>query len=414
METRRSLRHAEPQPGELISVRGRVSKIEVVAVAVIVLLVIVVVPLLNAHGLISNFAINLWGKYLCYALLAISVDLLWGYTGLLSLGQALFFTLGGYMLGMHLMLMIGKLGSYAQSGQNPNLLPDFMFFLGHTTLPSWWEPFYNFGFAVAMVIAVPALLAFIFGFLAFRSRIKGVYFSILTQALTYGASLMFFRNDMLMGGNNGFTDFRHIVGVDLRNATTQRWLFVATGVVLLAVYVSCRAVTLTKFGLIQRAIRDSETRVLFSGYAASTFKLFVFVLSAVVAGIGGALYVPQVGIINPSEMTPEKSLEAVVWVAVGGRGTLIGPIVGAVGVNALKSWATRAYPDWWLIILGVLFIAIVLLLPKGIVGIPGQLMALWSRGRRRAEPVETAPADSTPPSAPVRRATAPERSEVKL
>jgi urea transport system permease protein len=354
----------------------RFSKKELSLVLILGLFFIVVFPALNSAGVVDNFTINLWGKYLCYALLAISVDILWGYTGLLSLGQALFFSLGGYMLGMHLMLMIGKLGSYAQSGQNPNLLPDFLFFLGHTVLPSFWEPFYSFGFAAMLVFLLPGLIALIFGFLAFRSRIKGVYFSILTQALTYGASLMFFRNDMLMGGNNGFTDFKVILGANLRDAATQRTLYICTAVTLLAVYLGLRWLTTTKFGLIQRAIRDSENRVLFSGYAAANYKLFVFVLAALIGAIGGALYVPQVGIINPSEMIPEKSLEAVVWCAVGGRGTLIGPIIGAVGVNALKSWATRAFPDLWLIILGGMFILIVLFLPKGIVGIPAQLRAM--------------------------------------
>lgn len=358
---------------------------------------IVMLPYLNAMGGLSNFALNLWGKYLCYAVLAISVDLVWGYTGLLSLGQALFFSLGGYMLGMHLMLMIGKLGSYAQSGQNPNLLPDFMFFLGHTDLPSWWRPFYSFGFAAMMVVLVPALLSWVFGFLAFRSRIKGVYFSILTQALTYGGALMFFRNDMLMGGNNGFTDFRSILGSDLRSPGTQRGLFIATSLLLVGVYVLCRWLTKTKFGLVQRAVRDSEVRVLFSGYAAANYKLFAFVLAGVIASLGGALYVPQVGIINPSEMTPDKSLEAVVWCAVGGRGTLLGPIVGAIGVNALKSWATRAYPDSWLLILGILFILVVLFLPKGIVGIPGQVLALWKARRVRLDDV----VDVQSPEAPV-------------
>ena len=371
-----------------------ISKIELTFVLILGLLFIVVFPALNVAGVMSNFTINLWGKYLCYALLAISVDILWGYTGLLSLGQALFFSLGGYMLGMHLMLMIGKLGSYAQSGQNPNLLPDFMFFLGHTDLPSFWRPFYSFPFAIFMVLLLPGLLSLIFGFLAFRSRIKGVYFSILTQALTYGASLMFFRNDMLMGGNNGFTDFKFIVGANLREPATQRALYIATAVTLLLVYLGLRWLTQTKFGLVQRAIRDSETRVLFSGYAAANYKLFVFVLAALIGGIGGALYVPQVGIINPSEMIPEKSLEAVVWCAVGGRGTLIGPILGAVGVNALKSWATRAFPDLWLIILGGMFILIVLFLPKGIVGLPAQLRGLFTRQNRveRETPVANAPA----------------------
>jgi urea ABC transporter permease protein UrtC len=368
-------------------------RLEFIAVAIIATFLIVVFPLLNAQGIVSNFTINLWGKYLCFALLAISVDLLWGYTGLLSLGQSLFFALGGYMLGMHLMLMIGEQGVYAQAGKNPNLLPDFMVFLGHTFLPGFWRPFYSFGFAALMVVVVPGLLAGIFGFLAFRSRIKGVYFSILTQALTYGAALLFFRNSMLMGGNNGFTDFKLLLGSDLREAATQRGLFVATAITLLLVYVGIRLLNQTKFGLVQRAIRDGENRVLFSGYATAHFKLFIFVLSAAIASVGGALYVPQVGGINPSVMTPEKSLEAVVWVAVGGRGTLLGPIVGAVVINALKSWATRAYPDLWLIILGGLFILVVLFLPGGLVSIPARLKPLWRKLTAPKAPVveEAAP-----------------------
>lgn len=359
-------------------------RIEMIAVAVAAVSLIVVFPLLNAHGYVSNFTINLWGKYLCFAMLAISVDLLWGYTGLLSLGQALFFSLGGYMLGMHLMLMIGKLGVYAQAGKNPNGLPDFMVFLGHTFLPAFWRPFYSFSFSALMVLLLPGLIALVFGFLAFRSRIKGVYFSILTQALTYGGALMFFRNDMLMGGNNGFTDFKLLLDADLRQPATQRALFIASAIALVVVYVGCRLLSRTKFGLVQRAIRDGENRVLFSGYAAASFKLFIFVVSALIASVGGALYVPQVGGINPSVMTPDKSLEAVVWVAVGGRGTLIGPIIGAIAVNWLKSWATRAYPDMWLFFLGGMFIIVVLLLPGGLVSLPGRISA-WSK-RRTAAP----------------------------
>lgn len=354
-------------------------QIEIGAVAIIALFMIVILPIMNAEGWVSDFRINLWGKYLCYALLAISVDLLWGYTGLLSLGQALFFSLGGYMMGMHLMLMIGDQGVYAQAGKNPNLLPDFMVFLGHTYLPSFWKPFYSVSFSMLMVLLVPGILAGIFGYLAFRSRIKGVYFSILTQALTYGASLMFFRNGMLMGGNNGFTDFKSIFGMALPNAQTYRILFVATAITLVSVYVGCRWLSTTKFGLVQRAIRDGENRVLFSGYASAHYKLFIFVLSGLIASIGGALYVPQVGIINPGEMIPYKSLEAVVWCAVGGRGTLVGPIIGAVSVNALKSWATRAFPDMWLFIIGGLFILVVLFLPGGIVSIPKRIMVYWRR-----------------------------------
>jgi len=371
------------------------SKRETVVFAIVALFLAVVLPALNAAGIIAPFTLNVWGKYLCYAVLAISVDMLWGFTGLLSLGQALFFTLGGYMLGMNLMLMIAEKGIYAQSGQNPNLLPDFMVFLGHTQLPSFWKPFYSFPFAVLMVLLVPGIIAYIFGYLAFRSRIKGVYFSILTQALTYGAALMFFRNDMTMGGNNGFTDFRTICGADLRTPGVQRGLYICSAVLLLSVFLGCKWLTKTRFGLVQRAVRDSETRVLFSGYAAANYKLFIFVVCAMIAAVGGALYVPQVGIINPSEMTPEKSLEAVVWVAVGGRGTLIGPIIGAVSVNALKSWATRAYPDVWLLILGGMFVIVVLLMPKGIVGLPAQIKGIVRRLRSRGDTAPTEPAEST-------------------
>jgi len=366
-------------------------RVETTAIAVIALFLIVVFPLLNAHGVVSDFTLNLWGKYLCYALLAISVDLLWGYTGLLSLGQALFFALGGYMHGMYLMRMIGDLGQHKQP------IPDFLVFLGWTDLPGFWKPFSSFPFALAMVFLLPGLVALIFGFLAFRSRIKGVYFSILTQALTYAGALIFFRNNTLMGGNNGFTDFKFILGHNIREASTQRALFIVTAVTLLLVYLLCRWLSRTKFGLVQKAIRDGENRVLFSGYAAGHYKLFVFVLGAVIASVGGALYVPQVGIINPSEMTPDKSLEAVVWVAVGGRATLLGPIVGAVSINALKSWATRAFPDLWLILLGGLFILVVLFLPGGLVSIPGRVKELWRRCRaKKAGPSET----ETPPAAP--------------
>ncbi len=347
------------------------------ALVAIALFLVVGMPALNAAGVVSDFTLNTWGKYVCYAILAIAVDLLWGYTGLLCLGQALFFSLGGYMLGMHLMLMIGQLGQYKSD------LPDFMVFLGRKELPSFWQPFYSFPFAAAMVLALPGLLAGIFGFLAFRSRIKGVYFSILTQALTYGAALLFFRNDLYMGGNNGFTDFRTLIGADLRGPETKRMLYLASAILLVLVFLGCKWLTTSRFGLIQRAIRDSETRVLFSGYSAANFKLFVFVISAMIAGIGGALYVPQVGIINPSEMMTEKSLEAVVWVAVGGRGTLIGPVVGAILVNYLKSWATTKFPDLWLIIMGGSFVLVVLFLPKGIVGIPGQIREILARRQDR-------------------------------
>jgi urea transport system permease protein len=365
---------------------------------------IVVLPGLNAYAPstsalhISDFTINLYGKYLCYAILAISVDLLWGYTGLLSLGQALFFALGGYMMGMYLMRMIGDLGQYHKP------IPDFLVFLGWNNLPAFWRPFNHFGFALSMALLLPGALSLLFGYLAFRSRIRGVYFSILTQALTYGACLLFFRNSLLLGGNNGFTDFKYLLGYDLRSPTTQRGLFIASAVALLLVYLGCRWLSRTKFGLVQQAIRDSENRVLFSGYAAANYKLFVFVLAALIASIGGMLYVPQVGIINPSEMATDKSLEAVVWVAVGGRGTLLGPILGAIGVNALKSWATRAYPDLWLLFLGTLFVLVTLLMPKGLVGLPEQLGGLRRRlqARRKNRPaLEPAKPPAPIPAAPV-------------
>src|SRR5260221_13159116 len=378
---------------------------ELWGIAIGALIILVVLPALNAfvpeNGVfhVSDFTINLYGKYLCYAVLAISVDLLWGYTGLLSLGQCLFFALGGYAFGMHLMLMIGKPGQY----HSP--LPDFMVFLGYPKLPLHWEPFRSFWFAVTGVVLVPGLLALVFGFLAFRSRIRGVYFSILTQALTHGACLMFFRNDFTFGGNNGLTDFKFILGAPINSAVTKRWLYIAAGSLLLSIYLLCRVLTSTKFGLIQRAIRDSENRVLFSGYATAHFKLFVFVLASIISGLGGALYVPQVGIINPSEMAPDKSLEAVVWCALGGRGNLLGPILGAVGCNALKRYATHAFAEQWPYILGGLFIFATLFMPNGIVGLPDQLRRLRNRflntrnGASASSPEPVTPAPTAPANA---------------
>ena len=356
----------------------------VAALLAFTVLAVLIMPTLDVFGVIDHFTLNLWGKYLCYALLALSVNLLWGGTGLLSLGQGLFFALGGYMHGMYLMRMIGDQGQYHKP------IPDFLVFLGWTELPGFWKPFEYFSFAMLMVFLLPGLIAGIFGWLAFRSRIKGVYFSILTQALTYAGALIFFRNNTLMGGNNGFTDFKTELGFSLREPATQRGLFIATAVVLIGVVIFLRWLEGTKFGLVQRAIRDGENRTLFSGYATPTFKLFLFVLAAFIAAIGGALYVPQVGIINPSDMTPEKSLEAIVWVAVGGRGTLLGPILGAVSVNLLKSYATRAIPDLWLILLGGLFLLVVLFLPGGLVSLPEKLRGFWRRFRPTPAPAPAA------------------------
>lgn len=369
---------------------------EIWIVALLALIGLVVLPLLNGAVPIDSpfhlttFQMGVFGKYLCYAVLALGVNLLWGQTGILSLGQCLFFALGGYALGMHLMLLIGKLGQYQAD------IPDFMVFLEFTKrypdtggLPPHWIPFRSLAFAMAAVVVVPALVSAAFGWLAFRSRIKGVYFSILSQALTYAATLLFFRNDFTFGGNNGLTDFKFILGHDINQPATKRALYIASGILLLLTYAFCRWLTTTKFGLIQRAIRDSENRVLFSGYATAHFKLFVFVMAAIIAALGGALYVPQVGIINPSEMGTEKSLEAVVWCAVGGRGTIFGPILGAVGVNALKSYATHSFAEQWPYFLGILFILVTLFLPEGLAGLPARLKGL------RRKPAPATPESST-------------------
>jgi urea transport system permease protein len=354
------------------------SKVQLPLLIVAAIFFVVVMPMLNAFGYVEDYTLGNWGKYLCYGILAISIDLLWGYTGLLCLGQALFFTLGGYMMGMHLMRAVGG-----------TEMPDFLSMLGRQEWPSFFIPFISFPFAVSMMILVPGLLALVFGYLAFRSRIKGVYFSILTQALTYGAALLFFRNETLMGGNNGFTKYKTLLGFSLSEASTKRGLYIATAILLVLVVAGCKWLTNSRFGLIQRAIRDSENRVLFSGYSTANFKLFVFVTSAVIASFAGALFVPQVGIINPSEMETGKSLEAVVWVALGGRATIIGPVAGAVSVNALKSWATTgATADYWPLMLGGSFVLVVLFMPKGILGIPSQIQGLFVKLRRKDEESE--------------------------
>jgi len=335
----------------------------------ILLLALVLVPVLNQlipQGTffhVPDYLIALFGKILCYAIVAVALDLVWGYTGILSLGHGLFFALGGYAMGMHLMHQIAGEGVYRSA------LPDFMVFLDWKELPWFWHGFDHFPFALAMVVLVPGVLALVFGFFAFRSRVKGVYFAIITQALTFAAMLLFFRNNTGFGGNNGLTDFKRLLGFNLQEPSTRVGLYVVTVVVLCLTYLLCRYVVTSKLGRVMTAIRDAESRVVFSGYDSVHFKLFVWTLSAVLCGIAGALYVPQVGIINPSEMQPSNSIEIAVWVAIGGRGTLIGAILGALTVNWAKSWLTVAYPDLWLYFLGAMFILVTLFLPRGLVGI---------------------------------------------
>jgi urea transport system permease protein len=332
-------------------------------VAVLVPLLNQVVPATSAFHL-SAFGITLIGKYLCYGMLALALDLIWGYCGILSLGHAAFFALGGYAMGMYLMRQIGTRGVYGDP-----VLPDFMVFLNYKSLPWFWHGFNHFPFALAMVALVPGLLAFVFGWFAFRSRVTGVYLSIITQALTYALMLAFFRNDMGFGGNNGFTDFKDILGFDLHSDRTRVVLLLITILAVAATYTACRKIVESRAGRVVLAIRDAESRTRFLGYPVDSFKLWLFVFSGIVAGIAGALYVPQVGIINPSEFAPINSIEAVIWVAVGGRGTLYGAIAGAVLVNYLKTWLTGAFPEVWLFALGAIFVLVTLFLPRGIIGL---------------------------------------------
>jgi urea transport system permease protein len=357
---------------------------------------LVVLPVLHlavpaGHALhVSSFWITLVGKFMCYAVVALAMDLIWGYTGILSLGQGLFFALGGYAFGMYLMRQIGRDGVYGVD------LPDFMVFLDWKELPWYWAGSDSFLWALFLVVAAPGLLAFVFGFFAFRSRIKGVYFSIITQALTFAAMLAFFRNDMGFGGNNGFTDFKRILGYPITAPETRTVLYVLSGLYLLAALLLARWIVTSKLGRVLTAIRDQESRLMFLGYRTLSFKLFVWTAAAMMSGIAGALYVPQVGIINPSEMSPANSIEIAIWAAVGGRGTLFGPILGAFAVNGAKSWFTVAYPEYWLYFLGGLFVLVTLLLPRGLVGLAGKL--------RRPKPVagaaqQEAAAQATPPAA---------------
>jgi len=355
--------------------------------------IIAVLSLLpESSGLhVSGYVVSLLGKYLCYALLALSVDLVWGYAGILSLGHGAFFALGGYAMGMYLMRQIGTRGVYG----NP-VLPDFMVFLNWQELPWYWYGFDHFAFALLMVMVVPGLLAFVFGYLAFRSRVSGVYLSIITQALTYALLLAFFRNDMGFGGNNGLTDFKDILGASLQSDRTHAVLMLASAGLLSLFYLLCRLLIRSRFGKVLVAVRDAESRTRFLGYRVERYKLAVFVFSAVMAGFAGALYVPQVGIINPGEFAPANSIEAVIWVAVGGRGSLVGPIIGAVLVNFAKTVFTGAFPELWLFALGALFILVTLFLPRGLVGFWAQLRTRLRRQRTTRVDVALLAADRKP------------------
>ena len=363
---------ALPEPGPLLTRAGWS------AFLIALLVVCAVAPLLNlvvpeGHPLhLSDYLVGLLGKIMCYAICALAMDLIWGYTGILSLGHGLFFALGGYVMGMYLMRQIGRDGNYQSD------LPDFMVFLDWKELPWHWALSDSFLATLLLVVLVPGLVAFVFGYFAFRSRIKGVYFSIITQALTYAALLLFFRNETGLGGNNGFTDFKRILGMPIATPGMRMTLFVITGLVLLGFFLGARWLVRSKFGRVLQAVRDAESRVMFCGYNPLAYKLAIWTLSAVMCGVAGALYVPQVGIINPGELSPANSIEIAVWAAVGGRGTLIGPIVGAFMVNGAKSWLTVTFPEFWLYCLGALFIVVTLFLPQGVVGL---VKKLRQRGR---------------------------------
>ncbi len=351
------------------------------AAAIIVPILLLATPAASKLHM-PAYVVALIGKYLCFALLALALDLVWGYCGILSLGHGAFFALGGYAMGMYLMRQIGTRGVYA----NP-ILPDFMVFLNWKELPITWWGFNSFSYAMMMVLLVPGVLAFCFGWFAFRSRVTGVYLSIITQAMTYALLLAFFRNDMGFGGNNGLTDFKDILGFSVQADGTRAALFSISAIALGLGYLIARAVVVSKFGKVLIAIRDAETRTRFIGYRVETYKVLVFTLSAMMAGVAGALYVPQVGIINPSEFSPANSIEAVIWVAVGGRGTLVGAALGAVLVNFAKTWFTGALPELWLFALGLLFILVTIFLPKGILGTAGE----WITRLRPKPPEATTP-----------------------
>ncbi|MEA2840738.1 MAG: urea transport system permease protein [Methylobacteriaceae bacterium] len=343
--------------------RARIAILLLIAVAILVPVLALATPARSAFHM-PPYLVALFGKYLCFALLAVALDLVWGYCGILSLGHGAFFALGGYAMGMYLMRQIGTRGVYADP-----ILPDFMVFLNMKALPVTWWGFNHFPYALLMVALVPGILALAFGWFAFRSRVTGVYLSIITQAMTYALLLAFFRNDMGFGGNNGLTDFKDILGFNIQSDATRAALFGITAIILAATLLVAQLIVTSKFGKVLIAIRDAESRTRFIGYRVENYKLAVFTLSAVLAGIAGALYVPQVGIINPSEFAPTNSIEAVIWVAIGGRGTLVGAALGAVLVNWGKTYFTGALPEYWLFALGLLFILVTLFLPQGIVGL---------------------------------------------
>ncbi|UUX97941.1 urea ABC transporter permease subunit UrtC [Aquabacterium sp. J223] len=365
----------QPRRGLLLGAKGWSVVFALLAVLVLV------VPVLNLvlpadHPLhLSEFYVTLAGKIMCYAICALAMDLIWGYTGILSLGHGLFFALGGYAMGMYLMRQIGAEGQYKMD------MPDFMVFLNWKEFPWHWTFSDSFVFQAAMVLLVPGLLAFVFGYFAFRSRIKGVYFSIITQAMTFAAMLLFFRNETGFGGNNGFTDFKRVLDLPIATPQMRVTLFVLTGLVLIGFWLMARAIVHSKYGRVLQAIRDAESRVMFTGYDPLAYKLSIWTLSAVMCGVAGALYVPQVGIINPSEMSPAASIEIAIWTAVGGRATLVGPVVGALFVNGAKSWFTQVFPEFWLYFLGALFIAVTLWLPDGIVGLARRLFGKKKEAR---------------------------------
>jgi urea transport system permease protein len=354
-----------------------------IAVAIAAFIGCALIPLLNALPArgsflhVPDYLIPLFGKFLCFGIAALAMDLVWGYAGILSLGHALFFSLGGYGMGMYLMRAIRGEGVYRSD------LPDFMVFLDWKTLPWYWRGFESFPFAITMALVVPGLLALVFGYLTFRSRIRGVYLSIVTQALTYAAMLLFFQNATGFGGNNGLTDFKRILGYPLQLPSTKLALYVVSAATLVLVYLLCRFVVTSKLGRVLAAIRDAELKARFCGYESTHYKLFVWTLSAMLCALAGALYVPQVGIINPSEMQPSNSIEMAIWVAVGGRATLVGALVGAWVINGAKSFLTAAFPSAWLYVLGGLFVVVTLFLPKGIVG---GLMALLRRWKGSGKP----------------------------